>query len=131
MPKEFARTERVGEQIRRNLAELMRDTFDDRRVALVSITSVDVSRDFGHAKVYVTYIGGDEAERDAMVDLLNDGAGFLRRELGRGMHIRSVPRLRFIYDRSVEHGAQLSALIEDAVAADEARHSDEDGEVDS
>ena len=128
MPKEFSRTERVAEQIRRELAGVLLDGFDDRRMSLVSITAVDVSRDLSYAKVHVTYIGGDEAERRAVVETLNEAAGFLRHELGRGMRIRSVPRLRFLYDRSIEHGAQLSALIEDAVAADESRHHDEDGE---
>lgn len=122
MAKAYSRTERVGEQIRRNLAELMRSTLDDPRMPMVSITDVEVSRDLGHARVYVTYIGGDEAVRADVVADLNAAAGFLRGELGRQLRLRTVPRLVFSYDRSVEQGSRLSALISAAVAEDDARH---------
>lgn len=118
--KTYSRTRRIGEQIRRELAELIRDELRDPRLALVSMTSVEVSRDLGHARIYVTLVG-DPAEREARVADLNHAAPLLRRELGRRMHIRTVPRLEFHYDEVVEQGARLSALIDAAVAADESR----------
>ena len=54
MPKEFSRTRRVGEQIQRELAQLIREEIKDPRVGMVTINAVDVSRDFSHAKVYIT-----------------------------------------------------------------------------
>lgn len=121
MPKEPSRTRRVGEQIRRELAQAIRDKIDNPRMTMVSITSVIVTRDLAYAKVYVTILG-DPGERGTMVASLNQAAPMLRHELGRNMHIRTVPRLEFVYDEVVERGARLSALISEAVAADAARH---------
>jgi ribosome-binding factor A len=125
MPKEFSRTRRVAEQVRRDLAQLIRDEIDDPRMVMVSITAVDITRDLAHAKVYVTALG-DPGERDRIVAALNQAAPRLRYELGRRMHIRTVPRLKFMYDEVVERGARLSSLIEGAVAADAARHRADD-----
>jgi ribosome-binding factor A len=111
----------VAEQVRRELASLIREELDDRRLVMVSITEVKVSRDYGHAKVFVTYLGAAE-ERRRVVEELNEVAGFLRGALGRRIRIRTVPRLHFHYDESVERGAQLSALIDEAVGEDAARH---------
>ncbi len=125
MPREFPRTRRVGEQVRRELAQLLRETIRDPRIAMVSITAVEVSRDLAHAKVYITYLG-DAEERPGVVAALNQGAPPLRRGLGRSMHIRTVPRLAFVYDEAVERGAHLSSLISAAVAADAQKHRDDD-----
>ena len=127
MGQEFSRTRRVGEQIRRDLAQLLRDKLrDDPRMVMVSITLIEVSRDLAHAKVFITYLGESE-ERKAIVDRLNQAAPMLRHELGRQMHIRMVPKLKFLYDDAIERGAHLHSLISDAVAADAARHvHDED-----
>jgi ribosome-binding factor A len=121
MSKAFPRTRRVAEQIRRELAELLRDEVFDPRLAMVSMTSIEVSRDLAYAKVYITILGNPE-ERPELLKRLNQVAPLLRHELGRRMHIRTVPRLQFIYDEIVEQGAQLSSLISAAVAADLARH---------
>lgn len=128
MPKEFSRTRRIGEQIRRDLAQLIRDEIsDDPRMVMVSITSVEVTRDLSQAKVYITVLG-DAADRAEMVDRLNRAAPILRRELGRKMYIRTVPRLSFTYDEVVEQGARLSSLISKAVATDTQRHRDNDAD---
>lgn len=124
--KAFPRTRRVGEQIRRELAELLREELDDPRLTLVSMTSVEVTKDFAYAKVFVTTLGRPE-ERAELIGLLNQAAPLLRRQLGRRMHIRTVPRLAFVYDEVVEQGARLSSLISAAVAADEARQ-EQDGD---
>lgn len=122
--KAFPRTRRIGEQIRRELAELIRTELRDPRLALVSMTSVEVSRDLAYARIYVTLMG-DPAERSERVAELNQAAPLLRRELGRRMRIRTVPKLEFRYDEVVEHGARLSALIDAAVATDVSRHRDD------
>lgn len=125
MMKAFSRARRVGEQIRRDLAELIRDELRDPRLALISMTAVEVSRDLAYARIYVTLMG-DPAERVERVAELNRAAPLLRRELGRRMRIRTVPKLEFRYDEVVERGARLSALIDAAVAADVERHPDKD-----
>jgi ribosome-binding factor A len=122
--KTIPRTRRVGEQIRRELAELIRDELRDPRLALISMTSVEVSRDLAYARIYVTLMG-DPAERKERVAELNRAAPLLRRELGRRMRLRVIPKLEFRYDEVVEQGARLSALIDAAVASDTCRHHDE------
>ncbi|QQS54266.1 MAG: 30S ribosome-binding factor RbfA [Candidatus Competibacteraceae bacterium] len=124
MMKPSSRTRRVGEQIRRELADLIRAELRDPRLTLVSMTSVEVSRDLAYARIYVTSMG-EPAERVEQVAELNRAAPLLRRELGRRMHIRIVPKLEFRYDEVVERAARLSALIDAAVAADADRHHDE------
>lgn len=119
--KTIPRTRRIGEQLRRELAELIRDELRDPRLTLVSMTSVEVSRDLAYARIYVTLLG-DPADRIERVDELNRAAPLLRRELGRRMRLRVIPKLEFCYDEVVERGAQLSALIDAAVAADASRH---------
>lgn len=114
MAKEFSRTRRVGEQMQRELAELIRRELKDPRVGMITITGVDVSRDLSHAKVFVTVLGGDHSVEQTL-DTLNHAAGFLRHELGRRMTLRITPELHFFFDASVERGAELSALIDKAV----------------
>ncbi len=127
MPREFPRTRRVGEQLRRDLARLIRDEIDDRRMVMVSITAVEVTRDFAHAKVFVTYLGSED-DRKAAMDVLGQHAAPLRARLGRELRIRTIPRLAFVYDESVERGARLSSLIASAVAEDVARHRNDETE---
>ncbi|WP_416422407.1 30S ribosome-binding factor RbfA [Pseudomonas sp. App30] len=126
MAKEYSRTQRIGDQMQRELAQLIRREVKDPRVGLVTITAVDVSRDVGHAKVFITVMGQDSAEDiKQTIKVLNSAAGFLRVHLGKEMKLRSVPQLHFHYDESVTRGAQLSALIERAVAED-SQHQDAD-----
>lgn len=119
MAKEYSRTQRIGDQMQRELAQLIRREVKDPRVGLVTVTAVEVSRDVGHAKVYITVMGQDSAEAIAdSLKVLNAAGGFLRMQLGREMKLRSVPQLHFHYDESVTRGAHLSALIDRAVAED-------------
>ena len=127
MPKEYPRSVRVGERIRRDLAQIIRNNLDKPRMALVSITDVEVSRDLGHARVFVSCLGDSDSERDSVVAELNQASGFLRHELASGLRMRGVPRLSFRYDGSIGEGSRLSKLITEAVAEDEARHQPDDG----
>ncbi len=117
MPKEFNRTQRIASQIQRELAQLIQFEVKDPRVGLVTISAVEVSRDLAHAKVYVTVLDPSHDEVGT-VEALNHAAGYLRRELGKSLSTRIVPQLKFVYDASVERGANLSALIDSAIASD-------------
>ena len=81
---------------------------------MLTIASVEVSRDLSVAKIYFSLF--DPEERKETQDALARASGFLRRQLARQMNTRSVPQLRFHYDDSAERGAHMSALIADAVA---------------
>ncbi|MDR1709198.1 MAG: 30S ribosome-binding factor RbfA [Candidatus Accumulibacter sp.] len=113
--RSFSRRERVGEQIRRDLAELIRVELKDPRVGMVSLTGVDVSPDYAHAKVYFSTLAGREHLESTLAGL-QQAASFLRRELGKRLSLRGTPELRFVYDESLERGADLSELIRRAVS---------------
>ena len=126
MAKDYSRTQRIGDQIQRELAQMIPQEVKDPRLGFVTITAVDVSRDVGHAKVFITVMGEDSAEDiKQSLKVLNSAAGFLRMQLGKEMKLRSVPQLHFHYDESVTRGAHLSALIERAVAEDSQHKSDD------
>lgn len=122
MPREFSRTRRVAEQIQRELSVLIREELKDPRIGMVTISGVEVSRDLGHAKVFVTVM--DDSQKDDTLAALQHAGGFLRRELGRRMIIRTVPQLHFHFDESIERGARMSSLIDAAIAADREKAKD-------
>lgn len=126
MPKNSARPSRIAEQIQRELAELIRLQLKDPRVGMVTLTGVDVTRDYAHCKVhFTTMLGQEEAEQSTKA--LQHAAGFLRSELAHRIQLRTIPQLHFVYDTSVERGMQLSKLIDEANAGldDKASPSDE------
>jgi ribosome-binding factor A len=109
------RLERIAEAIQRELAELIRLEVRDPRVRFVTLTGVELSRDQSHAKVYFTVMGTPEDTRAAL-EGLGRAAGFLRSALSHRLTTRTVPALGFAYDASVERGARLTRLIEEANA---------------
>ena len=117
MKKTSQRARRVGDEIQRDLAALLRTEVKDPRVGPVTITAVDVSPDLSHAKVFVTHLAGREHAGEAL-EALQRTAGFLRSALARRLSLYTVPQLHFAYDDSIEAGMKLSQLIDDAVAAD-------------
>jgi ribosome-binding factor A len=112
--RETPRSRRLGDQIQRDLAELIRRELKDPRVGLVTITDVEVSRDLSHAKVYVSSLMESETH-EQITAALQHAAGFLRARLGHALRVRQVPELHFVYDESVERGVRLSQLIDEAV----------------
>lgn len=123
MPKSSTRLPRVAEQIRRELSELLRLEVKDPRVGFVTLTDVEVSSDYAHAKVYFSLLGDAAQVEEAQAGLAS-AAGFLRREIGRRMKLRVVPELHFVHDTSIERGMRIDCLIEQALAED-ARHGED------
>ncbi|MCP1674747.1 ribosome-binding factor A [Natronocella acetinitrilica] len=109
--------------MQRELATLIRDEVRDPRVGSVTVSGVEVSRDMGHAKVYMTVLGADADESRQAVDILNGAAAYLRRLLSKRMVLRSTPQLHFLHDPSFDRGAHLTQLIDDVI-----RREDEQGE---
>ena len=130
MPRDFSRAARIADQIQRDLSDLIRKELKDPRVGLVTITAVEVTRDLSHAKVYITSLTGAEST-DRSIQALQHAAGFLRTQLSHTLKVRSIPQLHFVYDASVERGARLSQLIDQAVAGEGPRAAagGEDDEV--
>ncbi len=123
MAREFKRTDRVGDEIQRELALLLQREVKDPRVPMTTVSAAKVSRDLLNANIYVTFLGVDDAEQisDA-VKVLNHMSGFLRSALAQRVRMRQLPRLMFHYDDSLSRGRHLSSLIDTAIAADQARH---------
>lgn len=112
MARDFPRSRRMGEQIQRELAAIIRDEVKDPRVGSITVSEVEVSRDLGHATVFVSMLGAEADAVDEAVSALNDGRGFLRSCLARQVRARKVPKLRFERDTAFDRAAHLSALIE-------------------
>ena len=120
MPREFSRNQRLGAQIQRTLSELLRFEVKDPSLSDVSLTTVDLTRDLSVAKVYFSLLD-PSGDPEPVLQGLNRAAGFLRGNLGKALKVRHVPELRFVHDDSIEHGAEISRLINDATSADSKR----------
>ncbi|HJW26171.1 MAG TPA: 30S ribosome-binding factor RbfA [Rhodocyclaceae bacterium] len=114
MKKAFNRADRVSEQIRRDLAVLIQTELKDPRVGMISLTAVELTPDYAHAKVFFTTLHPEHL--DDIQKGLKRASGFLRRELGRRVKIHTLPELHFVHDASLERGANLSQLIDQAKA---------------
>ena len=130
--KDYPRAARINTRIQQELSDLLREgVLRDPRLhdAMLTVTAVDVSQDLSSAHVLVSWLG-DDAGLNERVKALNHAAGKLRHELGERMRMRYVPVLRFAADRALREGDRISALIRDAVAADERAHvpNDDDSE---
>lgn len=112
MKRGFQRKDRVEEQVRRDLAELIQSELRDPRVGMISLTAVELTPDYAHAKVFFTTLNPEHLPE--IMQGLKRASGFLRRELGRRIHIHTLPELHFVHDSSVERGASLSQLIDKA-----------------
>lgn len=117
MSKDTGRPRRIAELLQRELADLIRHEVHDPRVTSLTLTSVDVSTDLSHAKVYLTQLTG-VAQATETLKVLNKAAGFLRHALRDRVLLRVIPQLHFLYDESVEEGAKISRLIDRALAQD-------------
>lgn len=112
MAKDFSRSNRVAEQIQRELADLLQFEVKDPRVGMVTVTEVEVTGDMAHAKIYYSA----KADTIELQSGLEKAAGFLRGQLAKRMLLRTVPQLHFIYDASIDRGMRLSKLIDEALA---------------
>jgi len=107
------RPQKLGDQFQRELSDLLQHEVRDPRVGMVTITSVDVSPDLSHAKVFFTILDKQKlAETSAG---LKRSAGFLRSQLAKRVKLYTTPELRFVYDESLERGDRLSRRVDSAL----------------
>lgn len=125
MNYDFDRSERVGDTILRELAQLIQREIRDPRLGMVNVTAVKVSRDLKHARVFVTFVD-PEGEQDILrqIEVLNKASGFLRSQLSDHIMMRVIPKLHFEFDESVLRGSQMTRLIEE-IAEREKRDSED------
>ncbi|MFZ3100987.1 MAG: 30S ribosome-binding factor RbfA [Desulfitobacteriaceae bacterium] len=104
------RSSRLAETLKVEISQMIREELKDPRIGFVTVTTIDVAEDLGHAKVFVSVLG-DEAQRKASLEGLNRAAGFVRREIGQRVRLRYAPEIVFKYDPSIEHGAHIAKLL--------------------
>ena len=100
----FQRSDRVAEQVRRDLADLIRSELKDPRVGMISLTAVELTPDYAHAKVFYATLNSEHLEE--IERGLKRASGCLRRERGRRIHSHTLPELHVVYDNSIERGAE-------------------------
>ena len=120
------RVARLNEQLKRELSELIRTQVRDPRVGVVTVTAVEMASDLGSARVFVRILG-DPAEFKATLEGLDAAAPFLRGLLGRLLHIRRIPELRFREDRSMEHARRIEELLLEVDVPEEQPEEESDG----
>lgn len=111
MAKEYSRIDRISDFIYRELASLIQMEIQDPRVGMVNITSVKVTRDLSYAKVFVSFF--EKPNHDESIKALNHAAGFLRSAIARKANFRTVPKIIFEYDDTLDKGRRIEALLKD------------------
>ena len=108
------KTDRVAEDIKREIIAIIRDEIKDPRVQgkLLTVVRVEVSGDLSYAKAYISAMEGLEAAQEAVKGLKN-AAGYIRREVGQALRLRKTPEIRFVADDSIEHGMSIAKMLKD------------------
>jgi ribosome-binding factor A len=106
----YKRSERLGELILAEIADLLTRGIKDPRIGFVTCTRVEMSDDLRHAKVFVSSFGA-EPEKARTLQGLSSATGYIRRHLGRALHLRYTPELSFLLDDSLEHGAKIAQIL--------------------
>lgn len=122
------RVSRVGEQIKKEIVDIVRSEVKDPRVGFVTITSVEASGDLQHATVYVSVLG-DEEKRKASLEALQKASGFIRSEVGRRVRLRRTPELHFKLDTSLDYSTRISAVLKDIHEGE--KHDESESESES
>lgn len=118
------RNVRLADQIQKDLAHLIQRAVDTTRYGLITLSGVELSADYAHAKVYFTVLG---AEPEIAQKVLDEKAGWLHAQLFKLLHIHTVPSLRFYHDPQVERGIEMSKLIDQANAGQSPMDKDGQG----
>lgn len=120
MAREFSRTDRVAQQIHKEVASILQNEFKKRDPGLgfVTVSGAEVSRDLAHAKVFVTFFESDEEKIKAYMKSLDENKGFIRSLLAKRIRMRSVPALQFKQDVSITEGMRISSLVSQTVSDD-------------
>ncbi len=125
MAKEFSRSQRVGDHIQKELATIIQMPVRDAGLGLVTVSAVDLSTDLAYAKIFVTCLGIDHTKsgqldnnkddalgRAEVLAMLNDNAAQFRHQLSKILTTRTVPKLQFMFDESLEQANRLTSLID-------------------
>ena len=131
MAKEYSRTQRVSQEMQKEIAIILQREIKDPRVGMATVSAVEVSRDLAYAKVFVTFLNDNEPSQiKTGINALQDASGFIRSLLGKAMRLRVVPELTFAYDNSLVEGMRMSNLVSQVVQQDRARRTESEPDED-
>ncbi|OBT00673.1 ribosome-binding factor A [Vibrio tasmaniensis] len=126
MSKEFSRTQRVSQQLQKELALILQREVRDSRIGMVTISDVEVSRDLAYAKVFVTFLCIGEQTPESCLAALKEHEVPVRMALGKRIRHRLTPEVRFTYDNTLVEGMRMSNLVSE-VLNDDKRKQEEAG----
>ena len=126
MAREFKRSDRVAQEIQKEIAVILQREVKDPRIGMVTVSDVEVSSDLAYAKIFVTFLfDHDEAAIAQGMKGLEKASPYIRTLVGKAMRLRIVPELRFIYDESLVEGMRMSNLVSNVIREDEAKHKED------
>lgn len=126
MASDFSRTERFGQEIKKEVALILMREFKDPRLGMVTVSDAEVSRDLGHAKVFVSFFEDDKEKVEANMQILNEAAGFIRSLLAKRIRSRTMPQLHFFFDSSLTEGIRMTNLVNKAIEEDKSKRGDDE-----
>ncbi|WED26119.1 30S ribosome-binding factor RbfA [Vibrio sp. DW001] len=121
MSKEFSRTQRVSQQLQKELALILQREVRDSRIGMVTISDVEVSRDLAYAKVFVTFLCVGEQTPEKSLAALKEHEVNVRMILGKRIRLRLTPEVRFTYDNTLVEGMRMSNLVSEIISDDKRR----------
>ena len=126
MSREFKRSDRVAQELKKEVAIILQREVKDPRIGMVTVSDVEVSRDLADAKIFVTFLfDSDQAAIEQGMAGLEKASPYIRNLVGKAMRLRIVPELRFIYDESLVEGMRMSNLVSNVIRQDEAKHKED------
>ena len=108
----YSRTDRISEEVKRELSAVVRELKDPRIPMMTTAVSVRVTKDLKFAKAYISVLGSEEAKKGALA-ALKSASGFIRREIGHRLNLRNTPEFTFVADDSIEYGAHINEILKD------------------
>ncbi|BAC95471.1 ribosome-binding factor A [Vibrio vulnificus YJ016] len=124
MSKDFSRTQRVSQQLQKELAMILQREVRDSRLGMVTISDVEVSRDLAYAKVFVTFLCVGEQTPESCLAALREHEVHIRMMLGKRIRLRLTPEVRFYYDNTLVEGMRMSNLVTEVVNKDKIKQKD-------
>ena len=106
----FNRTERISEEIKRELSSIIRTVKDPRLSSMTSVVSANVTKDLKYVKVYISVLGSEEEKKGSM-EALKSATGYIKKEIGSRLNLRCVPHPTFVLDNSIDYGMHINELL--------------------
>ncbi len=131
MSRDFSRTDRVAQEIQKEVAMIIQREVKDPRLGMVTVNAVEITRDLAYAKIFVTFFTLEGQNEKESTEVLNEAAGFIRSLLAKRIKARIMPELRFVFDKSLAEGVRMTNLVNQVVAEDvrrSAKSNDSDTE---